>query len=195
MTVSHPQYGRIATNLRDFANVLDTLGEHNRRAAASGTCRCLGCRAEILAARGFPSGTLGAGARSSDTTSSTERAIGLAAGETTPLVPPDPSFVGIDEKLARHMRLIWAAVTEAAGLVGVVNSHAPDDDPIPAGTGHCECCEKFCRPDGSKDPDNRLRSGLCPACHQAWLRWRRDKPEAMRPDFIRWRRQNMEGAA
>lgn len=194
MTVSHPPYRRIAGNLRDFANVLDALGEHNRRAAAVGNCHCLGCRAEILAARGFPTGTLGSGARSSDTTSSTERAVGLGGGGEV-LSPPDPVFVGIDQKLAKHMRLIWAAVTEASGLVGVVNSHAPDDDPIPAGTGHCECCERFCRPDGAKDPDNRLRGGFCPACWRSWLRWRTRSPDALRTDFMRWRRQNMNGAA
>lgn len=194
MTVSHPPYRRIAANLRDFANLLDVMPEHNRRESSVGNCRCVGCRAEILAARGFPSGTLGSGTRSTTVSSSTERAVGLMANEDTALLPPDPQFVGLDDNLAKHLRLIWHAVTTASGLVGTVNSHAPDDDPVPAGTGHCMCCETFCRPDDRR-PDNRLRSGLCPACHQSWLYWRARNPQGQRPDFVRWRRQNLSGAA
>jgi hypothetical protein len=194
VTVSHPLYRRIEANLRDFANLLAVLPEHDRRAAEVGNCRCIGCTAEILASRGLPSGTLGTGARSSDPTSSTERAVGLVGASSDGLTPPDPQFVGIDERLAKHMRIIWHAVTEATGLVGLIKSHASDDDPIPAGTGYCVADETFCRPD-DKHPDNRLRSGLCPACHQSWLRWRVRNPHNTRADFIRWRRQNMDGAA
>ena len=77
MTVSHPPYRRIAANLRDFAKVLEAMPDHERRKAAVGTCGCVGCRAGTLAARGFPPGSLGTGARASAPASSTERAAGL----------------------------------------------------------------------------------------------------------------------
>jgi hypothetical protein len=102
--------------------------------------------------------------------------------------------VGIDERLAKHLRVIWASVTEASGLVSLVNSHAPDDDPVPAGTGHCRCCETFCRPD-AKNPGNRLRAGLCPPCYESRRRWQRRNPDGAYMDFVRWRRRQLSGAA
>ena len=43
-----------------------------------------------------------------------------------------------------------------------------DDEPAPS-VSECVCCERVVE----CTPVDRLRAGLCPACHQAWMRWRR----------------------
>lgn len=137
------------------------IADHGARAQAL---------AVVLAVRGYPAST-GGGPRSSDTTSSTERAaIGGA--------PSDPSngdrwrpgeWDGIDEHLAQLLHDRWHNDLAIEHLLAKILAHASDDDPIPAGTGSCRRCEKFCRPDADH-PDNRIRSGYCQPCYRRWVR-------------------------
>lgn len=139
--------------------------------------------AGLLAARGYPTGGNG-GARSSDPTSSTERAAGLAGddGDAT----PDTRWVNVPAELAHDMRQLWYHATRVDGTISRVLGHASTDDQTPAGTGLCylhRLCEESCRPT-KKNPDNRLRNGLGPRCHSAWMRYRQAHPDATRQDFI-----------
>lgn len=189
MTVAHPAPRIIASQLRDLAAQLDQCAPHDRRQADVGLCRCLDCAAELLAARGWPPGTLGSGSRSADTTSSTERAAGVNS-DTTELVRDE--YAILHEDLAKHLRLIWSSAGRLVHLIGTVRSQAPTDDPVPVGTGHCVACTRFCRPDARR-PDNRLKAGLCPACWASWMRWRRTHPAGIRSDFITWRKAELSG--
>lgn len=144
---SPPTPTDLARNLRQLADRLDDEGDKAVR------------RAPVLAARGYPASTNGSeGGRSSDPTSSTERAA-LNPG----------MFDDIDGRLREHMRLCWYMAVKIHANLDVIMSHAPDDDPVPVGTGRCLRCEKFCRPD-DKRPHNRIRAGFCPACDTAWRR-------------------------
>lgn len=163
--IRHPQPSQLATYLHRLATTLDTSGD----TAIT--------RARSLAERGYPAGTLGSGSRSSDTTSSTERAA----------LNPNP-WAGVDDDLARALRRLWADATIVEGLVDRILAHASDDDPIPAGRGHCQACEAFCKGDGEND---RLRSGFCHACSMAWARWRGRRPYGARSDFTRQRRLSL----
>jgi hypothetical protein len=117
-------------------------------------------RAPVLAARGYPPSTNGSeGGRSSNPTSSTERAA----------LNPDPKFDDIDGRLREHMRLCWYMAVKIHANLDVIMAHASDDDPVPVGTGRCVRCDKFCRPD-DKHPHNRIRAGFCPACDTGWRR-------------------------
>jgi hypothetical protein len=148
----------LVRQLRQLADRLDDQGE---RAMV---------RAVVLAARGWPVSTNGTdGGRSSDPTSSTERAA----------LNPGP-FDGIDYRMRTQMSTLWTGIIFLHGSLDVVMAHAPDDDPVPVGTGRCLRCDKFCRPD-NKQPHNRIRAGFCPACDTAWRR--AGKPE--RGWFIR----------
>ena len=173
----------LVPQLRELADVLERCPPHDRRAASTGLCRCLRCTAELYAARGFPSSTLGSGSRSADTTSSTERAAvgGLAR------------FVDLDTTLAAQLRTLRYSADELAALVVLLRSHDTMDDQLPAGSGSCAACGEFVRPDADR-PDRRIKSGLGPACFKSLSRWRQQYPEAaMKPtarsDFITWRRQ------
>lgn len=158
--IRHPSPARVATYLRQVAGQLDTNGDN---AIA---------RARSLAERGYPAATIGNGARSSDPTSSTERAA----------LNPD-GWADIDDTLARALRRLWADTTVVEGLLDRVLAHASDDDPTPAGQGPCGCgCGHVCRP--TKKPDDRLRSGFAPACYRRWLRWRAQYPTATRSDYL-----------
>lgn len=168
--------------LRDLADILERVPAHDRRKADVGLCGCLECTAELLAARGYPSSTLGSGSRSSDTTSSTERAAGVATGRL-------PRYVDLDVTLAARLRTLRYTADEVAALVRELRSHERadlSDDPTPAGTGSCVACGEFVRP--GTDPDRRLRSGLGPACHSSYMRWQKTHPHSSRSDFIGWRR-------
>lgn len=165
MNRSTPDPHALAEHLDRVAALLHNTGPHAVAQAA------------ILAARGWPASTTGSSARSSDTTSSTERAAGLT-GDDGPLTPP--AFAGLDERLAGELSALWAAGIKLQTTVAEILSHADDDDPVPAGTGHCARCNRFCRPD-HKRPHNRIKAGFCPSCYTAWLR--AGRPE--RSGFVR----------
>lgn len=176
--VRHPSLWSIAQHLRDVAQVLDTHGRHDRTEAAAGRCRCLPCAAQLLAARGWPASTMsdGTGSRTADSTSSTERAVGLGGGDRGPLVPPLPPlpmFAGIDERLAKHLYLLWQVGLRIQTDARNVLAHADKDDTLPAGSGECGRCGRFCRPDQKQG--DRIKAGYCGACYRLWLR--RGKPE------------------
>lgn len=157
--IHHPQPPIIARNLRQLADQLDDTGQRAIYQAA------------VLATRGWPHTTTldNNSSRSSDSTSSTERSA----------LEPGP-YDNIDNRLARQLRLMWAATMQLQATLITILSQASDDDPVPAGTGKCLRCNKFVRPDG-KRPHNRIQAGWCPACYRRWIR-------AGRPDrsaFIR----------
>lgn len=168
--VRHPQPSVIKAELERLIRFLDTYAHHDRLAAKKACCTCVMCLAERLASRGYPTNTAG-GIRGSDSTSSTERAAGVLS-ETTQLAPPP--FAGIDEDVAKLMRIVFRAAVNIQSTGIRVMSHGTDDDPVPAGTGSCQCCTKFCRPDADH-PDNRIKAGYCDSC---WRRWvRQGKPD------------------
>jgi hypothetical protein len=152
----HPAPTIIASQLEALAKQLRANGDQAKLWAL------------ILSARGYPSATLGSGARSSDTTTSTERAVGLS-GDDGPLTPPDAAWNGVDGELDRYLALLTHTASHVASLLTRLLAHASDDDPIPAGTGPCalRTCEHFCVP--RKKPSDRLRRGLCPSHYNQWL--------------------------
>lgn len=181
---SHGEHRDIAALLHRLATALE---ENGPRAEAMVT---------LLAARGWGSGTLGdGGPRSSDGTSSTERALGLGGSSDEPdakVKPPRTPLLarwqGKDVRLHELERRIEHDARELEALLGNIVSHGADDDPIPGGTGECACCGRFCRPDGSKEgrDEFRLKAGLCPSCYRAYLR---DGQPWPRSDWIRDRKQ------
>jgi hypothetical protein len=147
----------LARNLRQLADQLDDQGPRAIRMA------------HLLEARGWPNSTNGNGSRSSDQTSSTERAA----------INPGP-FDDIAGRLTRQLNLLDSAARLTFATINTILTCAADDDPLPAGTGTCLRCDKFVRPD-NKRPHNRIKAGLCPSCHLKW--WRLGKPN--RSWFIR----------
>jgi hypothetical protein len=148
----------LARSLRQLADRLDDEGERAMR------------RAPILAARGWPVSVNGSeGGRSSDPTSSTERAA----------LNPGP-FDGIDYRMRTQLSNLAVSVVLLHASLDTVLTHASDDDPVPVGTGRCLRCDRFCRPD-ARNPHNRIRAGFCPACDTGWRR--AGKPD--RGTFIR----------
>lgn len=182
MTVRHPKLNVIAKQLRHLA---DTLDDEGPRAID---------RAAVLSTRGFPASASGASvtfAGGGSTSSSTERAAGLV-GDDGPATPP--KYAGLDERLAKLLRVVYVTCVQIEETVGRVNSHADDSDPVPAGTGPCIACGLFCRP--TKDrPSFRRRERLCPADYTAWRRYRTAYPDAQLDEFIhaRWQEHNPEG--
>lgn len=176
--MNHPPLEQLADHLRAVAKLLDQHANHDRTRALNGTCRCLNCRARRLGtdSLGWPTATLGdgTGARTSDPTSSVERAA----------IDPD-RWATIDTDLTRALRTIWHDGLTLLTLTDHITAHASDDDPVPAGTGPCtiRTCDTTCKPSG-KNPDNRLRSGLCPACWTAWQRHLRKNPDTT---LVAWR--------
>jgi len=141
-----PQLRALVLQLRVVADLLDKHGD-----------RTVGF-SRLLASRGWPASTGGGGSRSSDTTSSTERAA----------LGPHP-WAGIDERYLGQLAELWKLGVAVQATMSSVLAHASDEDPVPAGTGHCRRCERFCRPTGDR-PQDRIRAGYCPACYRRWLR-------------------------
>ncbi|MCI0635559.1 MAG: hypothetical protein L0206_16840 [Actinobacteria bacterium] len=168
----------LASRLRNLASNLEAFPHLD----GYRDCGCLRCRARTYAATGYPTRTLSDGAgRSSDSTSSTER----AATETG-------LFADLDYRYAAALDTLDRALADAEGAVNRVMAHASDDDVVLAGTGPCvvTTCDHLCNP--RKKPDDRLRGGLCPACHQAWLRYqRRHTSHATRSAFLTWRAREL----
>lgn len=180
--IRHPKPTIIARQLRRLADILDDEGDKATR------------RAAVLAARGYPTSTAGGGRNGTADCSSTERAAGLA-GDDGPLTPPP--YTGIDERLAKQLRVVWGSARGAEDTIHLINSKAADDDPIPVGTGMCIRCDRFCRP-SKKDPNDRLRLQLCPADYRAFKRWQQGRPIHTPDDrdqwlYERWLDDNPEG--
>jgi hypothetical protein len=138
----------LARNLRQLADRLDDEGDKAVR------------RAAVLAARGWPVSVNGSeGGRSSDPTSSTERAA----------LNPGP-FDGIDYRMRTQLSNLGVSVILLHASLDLVMAHASDDDPIPAGTGSCQVvgCDHICNP--RKNPNDRLKAGYCPKHWRRWLR-------------------------
>jgi hypothetical protein len=162
MTAGHnPEIRALVAQLHAVADLLDRSGER-----VAGYSR-------VLAARGWPGSTGVSDARGSTVTSgsSTERAA----------LDPHP-WAGIDEQYVRQLRLLGQAVAALRSTMQSVLAQAPSDDRTPAGTGSCRRCDRFCRPTAER-PQERIRSGYCPACYRRWLRL--GKPE--RSSFERGR--------
>lgn len=176
MTTAPPPQ-TLAKFLRQVANQLDSHGD-----------RAL-TMAKLLASRGFPSGGSGNGTPGGGN--------GSSSTENGALTDPG-KWDGIDETLTTRMRKVWSDALDLQSTLVKVMSHASDQDPTPVGTGICHCkplhpggpgCDATCRP-SKKNPNNRLRSGLCPSCWQAWLRWRA-ATGGPRHEFITHRRNEL----
>lgn len=152
----HPKPDVIANNLDHLATVL-------RRDAQKAITA-----AHVLAARGWPTGTLGDGGGRSG-------AAVMVDGELVPVTSTEAAalhhdrWANVDQRLAKLLRLIWTSTVQLEQLIADLLAHADDADELPAGTGACEACSKVVRPD-AKHPDRRLRAGLCDACRKHWER-------------------------
>lgn len=171
--VHHPPLETVADLCRTIAKTLDRRAGHNRTLAANGRCRCITCRAHTLAAHAYPSATITDGPGHSDGTSPTERAA----------LTPD-RLAQIGAQLPQEIRRLVDTLLRIQSHISIVDAHAPDDDPTPVGTGPCtiRTCDHTCLP--RRNPDDRLRSGLCPACYAAWRRWLKDHPDGT---ILDWR--------
>ena len=138
--------------------------------------------APLLAARGWPAGTLGDGGSSTgasiivtdaDTGPDGER---VAVTSTEAAAFTHGRYDNADWRLAAALRVIDQAllkITEVAqgavSLAADVLAHADDADELPAASGACEACGKVVRSDRGKTPEY-LRAGLCNACRMHWDR-------------------------
>lgn len=161
----------------DLAHQLETLA---RTLRAHGNRRLDLARA--LAATGYPSNTLGTGARSSDPTSTTEREA---------LTDRPNRFAHIDQVYAHRLTDLARACRELSQVDALVAQHAADIDPIPAGSGECQACGKVVRHNPLKRDNDRLRAGLCRSDYDRWDRHRKANPTAHQPDWIRFRRREL----
>lgn len=172
MTIRHPSPKQLAKHLSQAKKLLDDKGGLALD------------RAELLASRGYPSSTNGNGSRSSDPTSSTERAVGLS-GDDGDASPPDREWIGFDDRLRNRMQAVEQALLDLEGDIAKALAHDNDADPLPPGTGYCACgCEHYCSPKQNGDED-RLKNLLAPKCHRAFLRWRQTigNPSAPSADY------------
>jgi hypothetical protein len=138
--------------------------------------------APLLAARGWPAGTLGDGGSSTgasiivvddDTGPDGER---IAVTSTEAAAFTKGRYDNADRNLAILLATIDRALVDvaklaqrAAGLSADLLAHADDADELPAASGACEACGKVVRSDRGKTPEY-LRSGLCNACRMHWDR-------------------------
>jgi hypothetical protein len=173
----------LAAYLRRLADRLDTDGGRAMDMA------------EVLAARGYPASTGGSGARSSDTTSSTERAALQAAPKDRgePWRPGD--WENADRRLAAGLRALQTAALDVEAGLDTVLAHGSTADKVPAGTGYCDCgadcgpdrkTPTFCSPRQNGDSD-RLKSGLAPNCYRRYVRWKDAQPEGNDRSVVAWK--------
>jgi hypothetical protein len=150
------------------------IGDHDPTRASSGRCNCLACRCDRLAARGWPASVVGdgSGVRSTGVSSSTEHAAGVV----------DP-FAALNDRAGVLLPRLRTDLLALLAIAAIVDSHGSDDDVVPPGTGECACgCGRRCDP--RRNPANRLRAGLAPACYQRWRRWRAEYPGVTISDYL-----------
>lgn len=170
----HATPATIAGVLRDMAKQLEADGAAAVKAAA------------YLAARGWPKGTLGDGTGSRTTSTSTSVETAARADQEQ----QDPGhWDDIDLRLAKLLRMLWQGAVNGQSMLTDLLAHGQDVDELPAGHGECMCCGRFCQP--QRDPNDRLRSGLCDACRKAWDR--AGRPE--RTDWMHLRRHRLKDGA
>lgn len=136
--------------------------------------------APILAARGYPTSTGGSGnvgPRGNAELTSTEAAASRR-----------DQFTGIDDRWHRLLTAGWSLATGGILLVDQVVVHA---DPTSAerkvrrpGSGPCGACGRIV----AGTSNDRLRSGWCAACYQAWVR--ADRPDRGLFERRRWQELN-----
>lgn len=165
---SHSTPRQIAAQLRAAARLLEQDGRLAIVAAGH------------LAARGWPTGTLGdgTGARSTTDLTSVESAvIGRLPDKDVPAELQAGHWDGVDYRLAALQRVAERAAVGLQALITDIVAHAQDLDPIPVGRGECAACSKICDP--ARNPNDRLRSGFCNTCRMRWDR-------AGRPPRVDW---------
>jgi len=156
MTKRAPTPTVVVEALRDCAKVL----EQHSAAITPDRKRLRSSAAQLLAARGWPSATMGDGmARGTSELTSVERAASR----------PDP-HADIDQRINDLLWLLWHGTTTLHGLVTEVVAHATEDgtarDAHRAGAGACQACDNWC----SGAENDRLRAGYCPAHYHQWRR-------------------------
>lgn len=169
---THPDPVALAADLERLAKNLRTYGTRRLDLARQ------------LAAVGYPSSTLGSGGgRSSDSTSTTERAAGIDHDR------PHPNrWAQVDVVYATRLADLARSARAFDQVDALVAQHASDVDPIPAGSGECLACDRVVRHDPVCRPDWRLRSGLCPTDRKAWQRAGSPHPIG---DWVRKRRAEL----
>lgn len=134
--------------------------------------------ARVLSPRGYPTSTIGdGGSRSSDTTSSTERAA----------LAPSP-FANADVELANRMRRLWDAQDDVDDYVVFLLARADDIDDVPVAA--CVACGTLV--DRRKNPSdyNRIKRGLCPPCYASF-----NRSQMTRSQWLAQRRRREQQAA
>lgn len=162
-----PTRGQLIAQLRATIAALENHGAQAERMAP------------LLAARGWPTTTLGdGGSRGTSELTSTEAAASHR-----------DRWADADEKLARFYLQTHILVSAGQQLIADLTAHAiADDDHEPgmvrttkAGAGWCIGCGRWV----TGAPDDRLRGGACNACAMAWTRFKAQHPNADRVLFMR----------
>jgi hypothetical protein len=157
----------LIAELKSFIKTLEAAGAQAERMAP------------LLAARGWPTGTLGdGGSRSTSTDTSTERAADHR-----------DRWADADEKLARlYVQLVSLTGAGSQFITNLAASAGTDADHEGDGMAHtntngawCLACTRWV-PGTAED---RIRSGFCNACRVAWNRLASTDPHADRASFIR----------
>lgn len=167
-TRQQPTRAQLVTQLKNLTRALEANGAQAERMAP------------LLAARGWPTSTLGdGGSRSTSEHTSTER-----AGSHR------DRWADADQKLARFYLQTYTLVTAGQQLIADLAGHAIADEDhehegratTPNG-GWCLACDRWV----TGAADDRLRSGFCNACRVAFGRLAAKDPHADRAAFIRTR--------
>lgn len=178
MTVHHPAPATIGKTLEHVAQMLRNEVKHDRNKTH---CACIACAAARLAANGWPASVSGDG-----------RGNGGALTLVEAAASTDPPFRDVDRLLAKELRLLWSAARKVEDRIVQIRRHGNDSEQV-ASLGDCVCCGAFCNP--RANPNDRLVSGLCPACLKKWYRWRKLNPAELRSDFIRQRKAELDQGA
>lgn len=169
MNRTPPTRIQLITQLRALTKMLEVNGAQAERMAP------------LLAARGWPTSTLGdGGSRGTSELTSTERAADHR-----------DRYADADEKLARFYLQTFILVSAGQQLIADLAAHATSDadheghDLTRTNTtgGWCQACNRWVL----GTADDRIRSGFCSACNMAFARLIAKDPNADRASFIRHR--------
>lgn len=120
----------------------------------------------VLDGHGWPTSTTGTGRRSSEVARPTEAAACAALDDGDASDVTAARILRDAEARLLQAGLDWLAASRRLTPTVIRDRHRP-------GVGSCEACDQTCE---GATPADRLRSGLCPACWQGWLRWQDATP-------------------